>query len=200
MKTKILTLTAFLLCVFISSYSQTDKITLKTFGIGIHVEQFKLSNIDDGGEYLSPNKIIFTFSFKNNFRLEPEIGYRTATDNNSKDETSALGFSIGFMGMFQHGRLNFPIGVRIKDDIFTAKSTTTDFSGNTIKLKETTTVFSAGPVVGAEYFLGDNFSVAGEIGLMLSNISSKHDPSTSGQETDISEFNTDTGLMLRFYF
>src|SRR5690349_4609860 len=171
MKTKILTLTAILLCSFFS-YSQTEKITLKTFGLGIHVEQFKLSDINNETEYFSPNKIILTFNFKN-FRLEPEVGYRTATDNDSKEKSSALGFSIGLMGMIQHGRLNFPIGVRIKDDIFSEKSTDFDFTGNPIDFKKTTTVFSAGPVVGAEYFLGDNFSVAGEIGLMFSGISSK---------------------------
>ena len=104
------------------------------------------------------------------------------------------------MGMIQHGRLNFPIGVRIKDDLFIEESSTIGFNGNPIEFKETTTVFSAGPVVGAEYFLGDNFSIAGEIGLMFSSISSKHDGNFSGEETDITEFNTDTGLLLRFYF
>jgi hypothetical protein len=187
------------MCSFIFSYSQTEKVTLKKFGLGIHVEQFKLSNINNDVDYLSPNKIIFTFNFRN-FRLEPEIGYRTATDNNSKDKVSAFGFAIGFMGMSQHGRLNFPIGVRIKDDIFTEKSATSNFNGNPTEFKETTTVLSAGPVVGAEYFLGDNFSIAGEIGLMFSAISSKHDEAFNGPETDISEFNTDTGLLVRFYF
>ena len=196
MKTKIILLIAALLCSFIFSYAQSDSLRIKTFGLGVHVEQFKISDIGNNAEYFTPNKIILTFTFENHFRIEPEFGYRTATNNVSKNKESALGLGIGIVGMFQHGRVSFPIGIQFKDDIFTESSTNS--SGNINKI--TTTVFSAGPVVGAEYFLGDNFSVAGDIGLMFSSVSSKHDPAVSGQEIDVSEFNTDTGLKLRFYF
>ena len=74
--TKILALLSLFILFFNQLFAQDDKKSIiKTFGIGLHIEQFKLNDISDLGD-APANKIVFVISPVKSFRVEPEIGYR----------------------------------------------------------------------------------------------------------------------------
>src|ERR1044071_1874533 len=123
MKKKITLQFLALLCLLIpfkTMQAQKDSLKIKTFGLGVHVEQFRLSAIVNSryGDFYPPNKIIFSISFNNQFRIEPELGLATSHNKTTDLNTSSTTFGLGLLGMMQRGRLNIPIGVRIEDNVF----------------------------------------------------------------------------------
>jgi len=179
-------------------YSQTDSSSLiRPFGFGLHLEQFKINDISDLGDFPA-NKIVLAISVGNSFRFEPEFGFRSArsesADLKSKGSSSTLGF--GTFYMFQHKKLNMYLGLRI--ELGWMKSTE-EYMGS--KVTDETNRFSVGPALGAEYFLGEKFSFGGEIGLKsVSSKSTKVPKPTGYQDEELSSFATDTGLFIRLYF
>lgn len=187
------------LCLYINNlFGQTDSTSIiKPFGIGLHLEQFKINDISDLTDFPG-NKIALSISTGNSFRFEPEFGFRSGKgesgDLNTKSSTVTLG--LGSFIMFQHKKLNTYIGFRMELGIM---KFTEDYMGS--KVTEKSDRFLIGPAIGAEYFLGEKFSFGGEIGLR--NVSSKttKEPKPTGYQNEkISFFATDTGLFVRFYF
>ena len=181
-------------------FSQTESSSLiKPFGIGLHIEQFKLNDIGDLNS--SPaNKIIFTISPNNSLRLEPEFGFKTGKNKTSDLKNSSIYMGLGALGMIQRNKLNIYGGLRFEyaiikwDDGYV-------YNGTSTKTSQKTNRLTIGPVIGCEYYLGDNFAFGGEVALKYATLKTTKDPkSTNYKDQESNYFTTDTGLFIRFYF
>ena len=194
-----------------NAQAQQDEVSLKipVFGIGLRGEQLKGYDLVST-PFVPVNKVIFTITPSNKWRIEPTIGYSRMKDETTDAGTSStqtlsgLFYGLGGFGMYAAGKANIYYGVRlelgtIKEEM---RYVDTDFNVDE-KYTRKTKRFSVGPVLGAEYFIGHHFSFGGEIA--LKNYSNKieetstSDPNPSGEQSN-SFFSTETSLMLRFYF
>ena len=169
---------------------------LKVFGLGMHIEQFKLIDINMDIVTAPANKIIFTITPTKNFRLEPEVGFNYINDKDKELKDKSIHFGIGGFGMYQRGKTNIYGGLR-----FEYANISNEYyewnSGN--KQTEKIDRFSIGPAIGAEFFFGQHFSIGGEIGLKYMYLNTKY--SQYNDEDNKQDYiTTDSGLLLRFYF
>ncbi len=178
--------------------AQTEKVALiKPFGIGLHIEQFKLYDLTDVN-YAPANKLIFTISPWSSFRFEPEFGFRFNNDKTNSKKNHGVYFGLGAFKMIQHNKLNIYGGVRIeyasiKWNIGGSSLIYGAAGGNPTSF---TTRFTIGPALGCEYYLGENFAFGGELGLKYASLKS----TISDKELKSNYFTTDTGLFIRYYF
>ena len=146
------------------------------------------------------NKIIFTISPSNVFRIEPEIGYRGGKNKNSDLKYSSLYFGFGAFGMFQRNKLNIHYGVRVEYAILKWEDNISTGFGSS-QVEYTDNRILAGPALGCEYYLGENFAFGGELALKYGLLKSTIDPKPTGyKDGESTYFTTDTGLFIRFYF
>lgn len=182
-------------------FSQTESSSIiKPFGIGLHIEQFKLNDIGD--LYNSPaNKIIFTISPNHSFRLEPEFGFTTGKNKSTDLKNSSIYLGLGAFGMIQRNKLNIYSGLRFEYAVIKWENGYTYNGSTTISTSNKTNRLTIGPVIGCEYYLGDNFTFGGEVGLKYASLKTTEDPNPSNYNDEKSNyFTTDTGLLIRFYF
>ena len=191
---KLILLGAILCFNFSTLFSQTEsKSLIKPFGIGLHIEQFKINDILDL-QNTPANKIVLSISPSKSFRLEPELGLRFAKSQANSASASSVSLGLGAFGMFQRNKLNLYAGVRL--EYATMKSTSTYSTATNLSNR-----IMAGPALGAEYYLGENFTFGGEVGLRYASSTTTIDPKPTGYtDTKSSYFTTDTGLFVRFYF
>jgi len=185
---------------------ESDPLALRKIGVGLHVEQLKMHDIVSS-QFIPVNKLIFSISPGNGFRLEPSIGFSKSKDEYGDDgystisEITGLHFGLGIFGMYQVGPTNIYMGLRteisnVKDETTYSQ---TDYNETYLdKMKR----FTIGPVLGAEFFFAERFSFGGEVA--LKNYSTKseefYDGNSTNYETKSNFFSTETGLLLRFYF
>ena len=184
-----------IMCLAITkTHGQTSdqNLEMKSFGLGLHMQQFKISELDD---MLMPlNKILFTINTRGgNFRIEPEIGLIYSKQKISNDysvSSTGVELGIGMFDMYQIQRTNIYYGGRLNYGRIKQSSDHEWYESepiSTIKL---------GPAIGVEYYFGNHFSIGGEISIQLNTY----------KEDDYIDFfdeyiiNTNTGLILRFYF
>jgi len=167
--------------------------TIPAFGLGLHVEQFKLSDNDLNN---SPaNKIIFTINPTKSFRLEPEFGFRFGKNQTDNLKNGSIYLGVGAFGMFQRSKLNIYYGLRFEYAFI--QSSNSSYS----TASETTDRYLVVPAIGCEYYVGENFSLGGEIGLKYASLKSTDDLALASSSTTKNYyFTTDTGLFIRFYF
>lgn len=197
MKKSKLYLLGVLLCLTSGQiFSQTENSNLiKTFGIGLHLEQFKINDFSDLSSFPA-NKIVFTVNTSNRFRMEPEIGVRFGKDDESGTRSSSISLGLGLLGMWQRSKVNFYGGFRF--EYGGSSSTTEGNSGDGPTNKATR--LGLGPALGAEYFLGENFSFGGEVGLKYVSMETSQDPESEYFIGGKSHFiATETGLFVRLY-
>jgi hypothetical protein len=129
------TLVTFILIVILSQYLLSQELKNPQSKIGIGVSFFNLT------EYLFEssvgNTIYLTINRKNNFRLEPSLGF-SFTDNQSK-----FIFGVGAFKQKELTRLNLLTGIRLG-------------------LSDSKIYFIA-PTLGGEYFFDEHFSLGSEI-------------------------------------
>ncbi|MGE5356927.1 MAG: outer membrane beta-barrel protein [Deltaproteobacteria bacterium] len=188
MRTLRIFLVGALLCFNMSTLlSQTDNVSqIKAFGIGLHLEQFKSSDLFNGFEGMgafSGNKIIMVFSPSKSFRIEPEIGFTTISIDEEDEKFKFINLGLGVLGMVQHNKLNIYGGLRAEYGLTKFGSDSDDKFSN----------FSISPTLGTEYYLGENFSFGGEFAL-------KYSSTEQFEDSKIKFFSTSTGLFIRFYF
>ena len=170
---------------------------IKLFGLGMHIEQFKLVDIASDITTAPANKIMLTITPNNKFRIEPEVGLNFFNDKESELKNKSIHFGVGTFGMFQRGKVNLYTGLRFEY----ANISVEYFDWNTgDKSTERINRISLGPAIGAEYFFGKHFSFGGEISLKYMNLKSKDGRNNNGADRDEVYFTTDSGLLLRFYF
>jgi hypothetical protein len=193
----------------IYAQSSDDALNLRVFGIGLHAEQYKVSNVISSNYYSAyTTTILFPLNLTQHFRLEPEMGVlwmkNKGQDYNGDDEEdTSLGFAsgLGLFGMFQKGKVNFYAGLRNRLDIGKMEGMST-YNGEPVIDKYT--AIKVGPALGFEYFLIDNFSIGGEFGLPVTFSKTKTEyPDIAQRENEESTnqmFNFDSGLFVRAYF
>lgn len=180
-------------------FSQTESSSIiKPFGIGLHIEQFKLYDIEDL-DNAPANKIILVISPNNSFRLEPEFGLKTGDDITSDLKNSSIYWGLGALGMIQHNGINIYGGLRFEYAIIKWEESGSAFDYKKITNKSNRIII--GPAIGCEYYLGDNFALGGEVALKYAILKTTKDPMPSYyKDQESNYFVTDTGLFIRFYF
>ncbi len=168
---------------------------LKVFGFGMHIEQFKLTDITMDISTAPANKLVLTITPTNNFRLEPEIGFNNLNNKESELKDKSVHVGIGGYGMFQKGKTNFYGGLKFEYANISTEYTDWNSDKQTDKIKR----FTLGPAIGAEFFFGKHFSFGGEIGIKFMNLKSK-DSQNNDWDHKQNYITTDSGLLLRFYF
>lgn len=202
MKKSIVFIIAITLIAFnVKSYAQTEesKTELPIFGLGMHIEQFKLNDITTNINTAPANKVIFTISPTNHFRIESEIGFNAFNDKEDDLSDLSIHFGVGGFVMFQKGKTNIYTGLRVEYAAISHEYI--DWSPNpNQKQTEKTKRISAGPAIGAEFFLGKHFSFGGEIALKYMNLKSEDSQYSDSETVSQSYITTDSGLLVRFYF
>jgi len=196
MKIKAFALAAIVCCNLTIIKAQTEaELSIKPFGVGLHLEQFKLNDISD--LTTAPvNKIIVTINPSHKFRIESEIGFRSGKDGETDLKSSSTSFGVGLFGMTQRNKLNIYGGMRIEYGIISE-----EINGYQAKITDKLKRLMIGPALGGEYFFGDNFSLAGEVSLLYVKLNESIDPNVySDPESNGNYTSTSTGLFLRFYF
>jgi hypothetical protein len=174
-----------------SLFPQTtsEPMKLGLVGVGLHGEQYKISEALSNYYSAYTSTVLIPINLKQHFRLEPEVGmlwFNSKSDNQKSYGTST---GLGAFYMFQRGKVNFYTGLRFMFDQGKVKNySSTDGESSTDKFTD----IKVGPALGFEYFLVNNFSVGGEIGLQY----------TSSKMADLKNqmFNFDSGLFMRVYF
>ncbi len=182
------------------SQSAEEKISeMKVFGMGLHIEQFKMNDLIMDVRAPS-NKIILSITPSNNFRIEPEIGFNYINNKTSELKDKSISLGLGGFGMYQRGRTNIYGGLRFEYSVFSHEYN--QYNGSNIEeLKtEKTNRISIGPAIGAEFFFGKHFSIGGEVGIKYMNFDTKNTRYTNEENTKQDYISTDTGLLCRFYF
>lgn len=195
-KTFLLMAAIFLAVTVFRTYAQEEPTEMKVFGLGLHFEQFTLSDLMDYSAFPA-NKILFTITPIKNFRIEPELGFSYYNDKDDDLTDQGFYYGAGVFGMYQKGKVNFYGGLRFEFASITSEYMSYNYPYET---KEETkyNIFSIGPAIGAEFLFGKHFSIGGEIG--LKNSSGTMENSEDSEESKYSTFRTDTGVLLRFYF
>ncbi|MGE5412440.1 MAG: hypothetical protein ACM3MI_15885 [Clostridiales bacterium] len=187
-----------LLCLFTNAFSQTEATTeassyIRPFGVGIHLEQFKIHDMGDYFEEVPSNKVIFTINPSRSIRIEPEVGFNYYKRNNER-KNSFVNMGLGAFGMSQYNRLNVYYGARFAYDLLTSK-----LALATTEVTTKVNFFSMGPAIGCEYFVANQLTLGGEFGVKYGT-KSGDDNSQFSNDTKQTGLWTDTGLFLRFYF
>lgn len=166
------------------SYCQESETSAEIPKIGFGFNINPLNLFDYYSLDYSPSKLLITFTPIKFLRIEPEIGYMSVKDDNSKESFLAYGGGLFFMG--QKGKTNFYGGPKV--EFATIKSTydsTTNKNGR----------LSIAPTLGAEYFLGKHFSIGGQFALKFISFKDLD----GGQNYDEKITTTAASLQLRFY-
>jgi hypothetical protein len=183
--------------------SETDNTRMPVFGIGLHVEQFKVLELV--GDYaIFTTKVLLPLNLSQHFRIEPEVGFLWM--NNKDDELKDLGISsgLGIFGMFQRDKVNFYAGGRVG---YNAGSSEGNYMINDETVTQKFITIRVGPTIGFEYFFSRNFSFGGEAGVSYSYVKNKIDypvipdyPELVDEESTASSLGFESGLFMRAYF
>jgi hypothetical protein len=190
------------ICIFtgiiVQAQSTDEPLILKKFGVGLHAEQYKISNVLTSSYYSAyTSTFLMPLNLTQHFRIEPEAGVLWMHDKD--DDATDFGFSLGVgaFGMLQREKVNVYIGGRFILDKATVDGAGI-FSGDADS--ETYRAFKFGPAFGFEYFLSKNFSFGGEIGMRYT--SSKNVVKNPNVDDEISKaemFNFDSGMYIRVF-
>lgn len=180
-----------------NAQDKSEKIQLRPFGVGLHIEQFRAGEVFNQDLVSPANNIILTANIKNVFRIEPEFGYASYSNDDEDIENKASKLGLGLYGMFQKGNLNIYAGLHI--EYISVKSTHSTGFGPPQETKET--AFGFGPVLGGEYFLSRHFSFGGNVMYLFSSLKLTNDDGFEAEEEEKASVQyTATGLLLKFYF
>ena len=173
------------LALSINSFGQESepKLELTKIGLGLNFTPFNLT--DYYSVDYSPSKLMITYTPIKFLRIAPEIGYMSTKDNNYK--TSFLAYGAGLFFMNQKGKTNIYGGPKV--EFATTKYTNGSETSKAGRL-------TIAPTIGAEYFLGQHFSLGGEFALKF--ISFKAIDSGSNPDDKITT--TGASAQIRFYF
>lgn len=169
----------------INSFGQESepKLELPKIGLGLNFTPFNLT--DYYSVDYSPSKLMITYTPIKFLRIVPEIGYMSVKDDNSK--TSFLVYGAGLFFMGQKGKTNIYGGPKV--EYATTKDT---YESETNKSGRLTIA----PTIGAEYFLGQHFSIGGEFALKFISFKAI----SNGSNPDDKITTTGASVQLRFYF
>ncbi len=184
------------ICFFSLSFAQSST----KVGIGVAIidmQQIFEAQASEGGFFSSA--ITVPIEVSPTFRVEPEIGFSSATDEQKSDnftsEESSTSWKIG-VGLFG----------KKKNDVFTLyyggrigyiNQSLTDVSG-TDRSEVSSSGFYLAPALGGEHYFSDHFSIGGEVQIVYTSVSTT--PDEGDWEQDISIINTRALVFFRFFF
>jgi hypothetical protein len=146
------------------------------------------------------NKIILTINPTRKFRIEPEIGFRSGKEKKPDLKNSTVSFGLGVFGLAQRNKLIVYGGLRFEYGVISQEEESYYAGYSTIvtnKFKRT----MIGPAMGGEYFFAENFSIAGEVSIMIVSLKESIEPNYYNEPEDKSNYtSTCSGLFFRFYF
>ena len=192
----------------ISAQTQTTKPTINfnkvKFGMGAGLG-INFAWYDEWYGYSTPAKILFTIQASKNFRIEPLFSFSLThtTDSSDGDTTKRDNFNFlvgaGLFYTLPYKSALFIIGVRIAGGagVYIRK----DDSDDSWSLQPHMLI---DPVIGGEYFLGEHFSIGGEITLGMNYYGDEKtsDDDDNYDDGDWYQFsiNTSGTLYFRWYF
>ena len=187
---------SFIGLTWVTAQSSDDQTGISKFGIGFHVEQFRTTDLAELSAVAPVNKLVFTISPTNHFRIEPEIGFRYMKEGTA--ETTLFGLGFGVFSMHQFNRINLYGGLRMELGFGSFDEQYYNGYGYSYA-KIHPRKLSFAPVLGIEYYFFKSFSFGGEIGLKYTD--TKYTSTSSPSSIDGTKiFGTDTGLLMRYYF
>jgi hypothetical protein len=210
MKKAIYTLCLFLGFGIFTTTGQEENYEPPMIGIGLNLTQFRMNEIFYDYFGAPANSLMITVTPMKMIRLEPQVGYFS----NRYDEKPGNGqtfnlqdkmitFGVGAFGMIQKGKTNIYGGLRYESA--KVENEWLDYNYDFMTGTEYYTIESSeasrstvAPTIGAEYFLGEHFSVGGEVAVRIMSIESKSSTSSTTEKSNSTS--TDAGLQLRFYF
>ena len=179
---KILFILLFGITPLCNAQESEPQVELPKIGFGFNLNPMSL--FDYYNFDYSPSKLMITYTPTKFLRIEPDIGYMSVKDDNYKESLIAFGGAIYFMK--QKGKTNIYGGPKVEFAIDKY-----EYDSNTSKDGRLT--FS--PTIGAEYFLGQHFSIGGEFALKFISFKDLDD----GQNPDEKITTTGTSVQIRFY-
>lgn len=191
------------------SQSEDSKVQPPLFGLGLNLTQFQYSDLYSYELYGAPaNNLMLTVSPLKALRIEPEFGYmsfkRETTDGNGQKHdlrNKISAFGVGVFGMMQRGKTNLYGGVRYEMAAITSEWLDVEYdwtfgTASYFIREDKSTRSTISPTVGAEYFLGDHFSIGGEFSFRIMSITTKYYGGPTEKESQTA---TGAGLQMRFY-
>lgn len=141
-------------------------------------------------DILSPANIYVPITFKK-FRIEPEIGFIRQSSSTLVQDVSitTIHFGTGLFrlkNIYEDTNLYYGIRMGLIRKYSNATIGSNDYS-------DTVTNYFAGPALGAEYLLGEHFSIGGETQLLYISVD-------IGENSDASLTQTRATFFLRAYF
>lgn len=198
---KILFAGIFISCFFFAhtSFAQSDEsnLELPKFGIGLHGEQYKISDAIHNYYSAYTSTVLFPINITQHFRLEPEIGMFWLHEKDEDENNLGVSSGLGIFGMFQRGKVNIYAGGRI---IYNKANIQGTYSMNGESSTEKYNSLKVGPSFGFEYFLAKNFCIGGEMGLRYSYSKTLLEITDYEEESSSSSINFDSGLYIRLFF
>ena len=158
-----------------------NKDSIKPVKIGIGIDLLSVFTFGNMGTFVIPVDIM------DKFRIEPEVHFIREKSGDDFIKTFKIGFSS--YGLIKLNNIKFLVGATVKYY--------KQYNEWGSSYKEDIKKLIFGPMVGAEYFLVDNFSLGINLGLVYE----LGEYETINNEIDkIRNFRTPSGLLIRFYF
>ncbi|MBC8197924.1 MAG: hypothetical protein H8E60_08575 [Candidatus Marinimicrobia bacterium] len=182
------------------------------YGIGFNVEINGLSSLIqlfESGQNSSINGIYFPIE-KDGYLIEPSISYMTSSvikdfNNNDYDEkssTSNITAMLGVFKLFERDKVRFNVGLRAGKTWINEKY---NYSDEDEEVDEQDLLIIS-PTIGAEYFISNHFSFAGEAIFTMTNLKDSGEVNSfySSEDLTYSETRKVNSLthkfILRYYF
>ena len=154
-------------------------------------------NSDTYGFYDYPaNRITFPIHSTSKLMIEPEIGFYQRKEKQDNDLYRGVQVGLGLNRLYLKNKLTIYPGIKTGINW----NTRVNNIGEEFETMFRYTTISIGPVIGAEYFFGERFSLGGEIGLKYASKKIHREPEEDDEEENDVFWFTDTGVRLRFYF
>lgn len=218
MKSLIIIVLSLVLAEASLAQNSEENYTPKMFGIGLNMMNLRVSDYMTDELYNSPsNNLMIEITPWKHIRITPHIGYASRKlkvdgpdENEYEDKRTSLSVGGGLFGMFQKKRTNFYGGIRmeyseVKYDFVEFDYDYVPYPPYTVYTHENKTLryvrATYAPTVGAEYFIGDHFSLGGEFQVRFMQFQ-KYTPSEyyayDSEMKSMTSFNA--GFQVRFYF
>jgi len=199
-KCRIFTFIIFFLCISGISLGQEATKAETKIGIGIAIidmEKLFEFNMSQGlAAYATITVPIITSP---GFRIEPEIGYGsysqdyTSNGTNYEGNVSSWRIGVGIFPQRMYGDFTLYYGGRIG---YISQKQTSEVGSN--KEEETTSGFFIAPAIGGEHNFSDHFSIGAEAQVVYGSLKNEEDDRDF--DVDISLFDTRGLIFFRFYF
>jgi len=185
-----------LICFFGFSFAQSST----KVGIGVAIidmQQIFEAQISEGGFFSST--ITVPIDVSPSFRLEPELGFASSTDERTsgsftfEESTISWKIGVGLFGLKKYDIFTLYYGGRVG---YLTQTLTED--DGTDKDELGSSGFYLAPALGGEHYFSDHFSLGGEAQFVYTSVATE--PKDGNWEQNLSVINTRVLVFIRFFF